>query len=174
MACHPLQPTTARLGGARRTAAIVSLVVMLCACSGGGDDESGTTMSSTASPTTTPAATSASTSTTAPSSTTSAATSSTTSTPTSTTAPADCTTLLEHGCETEFVRNLQRLLQRKIDRAVVVDGKFGDQTDVALRKFERSCGKCVEDGRIRVNGVEWTELNGRDDLPIIIDEGSPG
>lgn len=146
MARHRTQPTTATSRGVRWRIMATSLVVVLVACSCGGDDdaESSTTTSSSESRRTT------------------------------TTEAGECTTLLENGCEAETVRNLQRLLQRKIDQTVGVTGKFGDQTEDVLRTFEQTCDVCVADGRILVNGDEWDELDGRDDLPTTTVELSPG
>ena len=91
----------------------------------------------------------------------------------STTGVDDCTTLLKNGCESEEVRRLQRLLQRKIDADVDVDGKFGDETEGALDAFERKCDICVPDGQIRVDVEEWDELDSRKDLPQSGGENSP-
>lgn len=146
MVRHGVQPTTvtSRRVGWRIIATLLVAVLLTASCGGDDDTGSSTTTSSGGLPSTT------------------------------TTEADECSTLLENGCEAEAVRNLQRLLQRKIDQTVVVTGKFGDQTEEALRAFEQSCDICIEDGRIQVNGDEWDELDELDDLPTTTVEGSPG
>ncbi len=139
------------------------LVASVCACGGGGEETGDTTALTDDSAVTTS---------TGPDVSTSDSSSASTSTA-STTGVDDCTTLLKNGCESEEVRRLQRLLQRKIDDNVDVDGKFGGETERALDAFERRCDICVEDGQIRVDAEEWDELDSRPDLPPDEGETSP-
>ena len=159
------RPTQMHLRRARSSFFLVPLMLVasVCVC-GGGADETGDTTALTDDPTATTS--------TVPDVSTSGNSSASTST-SSTTGVDDCTTLLKNGCESEEVRRLQRLLQRKIDADVDVDGKFGDETEGALDAFERKCDICVPDGQIRVDVEEWDELDSRKDLPQSGGENSP-
>ena len=156
------RPTQMYLRRARTALFLVPLMLAsLCAC-GGSADETGNTTALTDDPTATTS--------TDPDVSTSGNSSASTS---STTGIDNCSTLLKNGCESEEVRRLQRLLQRKIDADVDVDGKFGDETEGALDAFERTCDICVPDSQIRVDAEEWDELDSRKDLPQSGGENSP-
>ena len=108
------------------------------------------------------------------SATTTADTPSTSVPPTGTTAPSHCVELLDRGCTGPQVERLQRLLRSRVDRDLDVDGTFGRRTEEVLISFEEfQCPRatCTADGRIVVDGPEWTVLVSLENLPTI--EPSP-
>lgn len=75
-----------------------------------------------------------------------------------TTTTISCTPVLQRGCETASVQDLQALLVGAGIGAIAVDGIFGPNTEATLRAFEENCEVCTADGRIEIDGAEWAAL----------------
>lgn len=175
-----MQTTSVRL-----TALLVAGACVSAACGGGGGDDppttddasttvatnGGTTTTSSSVPDTAPGTTTTSdptTSTTASSIVVTTTTVTTDTTEAETTTTISCTPVLQRGCETAAVQDLQTLLVEAGIGTITVDGIFGPNTEATLRAFEEGCEVCAVDGRIEIDGPEWIALEATE--PVVENE----
>jgi peptidoglycan hydrolase-like protein with peptidoglycan-binding domain len=77
---------------------------------------------------------------------------------------------IREGDSGDVVRRLQRALRRTPDLSITIDGKFGPQTEQAVRRFQAGAGLVV-DGIVGPH--TWTALPEGGPMPVL-EEGSRG
>lgn len=152
-----IEPSGPSRGAARRLAPAVLLALVLGACGGSCDDSDDGEPPRSNERSTTPPRTDRSSAVSDTSAATGAIDNTTAGTSNEETT-AECEEVLERGCTGADVVRLQRLLRDSGVADIADDGEFGPGTEDALGRFEASCGECVEDGMIEIDGAEWRAL----------------